>query len=498
MPVLTPSVPPLWSSPKVPALLDDVKLQFATDEVRRRFTAITMHEMLAVLNMLLTDSRIGGGDGASPGVTPKDGARGPSLVLELKRNSASARAGHSRLQQQGSVSSSITASELSPRDWSAANFEGGELPPFVTTAASRLSPEWTSAITSVLDRARQSRESTEERRTVVDRVRLAIAEWCDDTHTGATSGDESQVVAHADAARHDPAWLATLVQVRRLAEDACHSKYEAVYERLCGEAEDEGDEGLLSSAAALRDEDAATAPSSIMTRRPAHRAGAGPVGIPPFSLVIQCGRAACAAASHDVDLDSHHRSGCASDEEIDSTCFVVGCEWFQWVFLAQCPLACQSEPFPESTSGAATDEDAEATAAEQRRWRQRHCTVQLLYPSEAGFSEGSDRSSDLQSAEAEYELSEPHAILTSLLGVAMRVWCQSHPHVVAEVLQMEEDAYPQHLYEGSLFWSAWPFSDAAAQARCECAATSDTMPIPLLPGECFAHESDGDDGDDDG
>ncbi|CAC9544600.1 protein of unknown function - conserved [Leishmania donovani] len=497
MPASTPSAPPLRptsNSVRSPAALDDLKLQFATEEVRKRFSDISMADMLAVLSTLLTNPRIReyGGEQAG-GVL--NGIHGLPLAREPKQNCASTRARRnstSRLQQQASASSSITASELSSRDWSTRNFEMDEVPIFKAPAASRLSPEWATIVASILDNARQYREPADEHRTVVDRVQLSIKDWLENTSVEAAESEKMHAAA-GSAACDSPAWLATLTQVRRLAEDVCHSKYDAVYKRLCSEAAEEGGEGMATPVYALHDEDSTMAPSSVVARQSVHRAATGPIGIPPFSLVIQCGRDGSGTEVPDlllsIDLDASNGGTRGSGLESSSASFVVGCEWFQWVFLVQSPLACQSEPYPEVEDGAA-GKDAEAVAAEQQKWRQRHCTVQLLYPSRAGFSEGSDESSGLRSAEAEYELSEPHVVLSSLLGVAMRVWCQNHPHIVAQVLQLEEDTYPWHIYDGSLFWSAWPLSGPATHGECECAAASDSMPIPLLPGECFAHESD--------
>ncbi|CBZ30764.1 hypothetical protein, unknown function [Leishmania mexicana MHOM/GT/2001/U1103] len=498
MPVSTPSAPPLRptsNSVRNPTALDDLKLQYTIEEVRKRFSDISMADMLAVLSTLLTDPRIRECGGEQTGGAMKNGFHGLPLALELKQNSASSPTGRnwaSHFQQQANASSSITASELSPRDWSTRSFEMDEVPLFKAPVPSRLSPVWTTIVASILDNARQYRESADEHRTVVDRVQLSIKDRFEDASVEAAEGEKMHA-ATGSAACDPPAWLATLTQVRRLAENVCHSKYDAVYKRLCSEAAEEGGKGVDTPAFILHEEDSTIAPSSVVAGQSVHRAAAGPMGIPPFSLVIQCGRdgrgTEVSSSLLNIDLDARDCGTRGSGLESSSASFVVGCEWFQWVFLVQSTLACQTEPYPEVEDGAA-GKNAEAVAAEQQKWRQRHCTVQLLYPSEAGFSDGSDESSGLRSADAEYELSAQHVVLSSLLGVAMRVWCQSHPHIVAQVLQLEEDTYPWHIYDGSLFWSAWPLSDPAAQGQSECAVASDSIPIPLLPGECFAHESD--------
>ncbi|KAG5492084.1 hypothetical protein GH5_00988 [Leishmania sp. Ghana 2012 LV757] len=487
-PLLSP--PPNGASPST--ALDDFKLQFATEEVRKRFSAISMTDMLAVLSMLLTDPRIRECAREQTSGALKVGIHGLPFALELKRSDVSACGGRnsaSRLRQPASVRSFTTA-KLSPQDWCTRSLEMSEAPTLHAPAASWLSQEWTTTITSILDNASQHCEFTDEHCTVVERVQLSIKEWFEDASVEAVEREKVHAATDSDA-YEDPAWLSTLTQVRHLAEAACYSKYAALYQRLCSEAEDESDEGMVTPAYVQRDDDSAKAPSSVMARWSAHRAATGPVGIPPFSLVIQCGSGGggAGASTPSLNFDLEARNGGTRGSGLDSSgaSFVVGCEWFQWVFLVQSLLTCQSAPYPGLEGGAA-DRDAEALAAEQEKWQQRHCTVQLLYPSEAGFSDGSDGSSGLRSAEAEYELSEPHTVLSSLLGVAMRVWCQSHPHIVAHVLQLEEDTYPRYIYDGSLFWSVWPLSDLAILDQCECTAASATMPIPLLPGECFAHE----------
>ncbi|GET92726.1 hypothetical protein, unknown function [Leishmania tarentolae] len=497
MPVSTAAVPPPWSTPNSvssPAALDDLKLQFVTEEVRKRFPDISMTEMLAVLNTLLTDPRIyecGGGQAC--GAMKKSTNRLP-LVLGLRRNNASTGAEQnstSRLQQQGCANSFIMARELSLPEWSTRGREIDSIPNLNVPAASRLSTEWTTIVASILDNALQCRGLANEHHTVVDTVQLSIQGWFDGASVEVARSKKMH--AAAGSAASDPsAWVATLTQVRRLAEDVCHSKYDAVYKRLCSEAAEDGDEEMTTPVYAMHNDDSAMESSSVVARQSVHRSASGPVGIPPFSLVIQCGRDGSRTEVPDSSLPidlARHGSTYGSGSEESTSSFVVGCEWFQWMFLVQSPLACQSEPYPGLEDGA-TGKGAEAVAVEQQKWRQRHCTVQLLYPSEAGFSEGSDESSGLRSAEAQYELSEPHVVLSSLLGVAMRVWCQNHPHIVAQVLQLEEDTYPCRIYDGSLFWSVWPLRDPAAQGQCECDAVGDSMPIPLLPGECFAHESD--------
>ncbi|CAJ1014991.1 hypothetical protein, conserved [Leishmania lindenbergi] len=499
MPAFTPSVPPLCPTPSSassPAVLDDVKLQFVTEEVRRRFSAISMTDMLAVLSKLLTDSRICKcAEEQTGGAVKSDIHRFP-LALQLKPSSASTHGGGkaiSRLQQQASLSSS-TANELNPRGKSTRNFEMNEVPMPNAPAASWLSQEWTTTVTSILENARQDRGPADAHCTVADKVQLSINEWFANA-SAETVKSEGMHAAADPAACESPAWLATLTQVRRLAEDTCRSKYEAVYQRLCAEAEDEGDEGMATPAYALRDDGSAVATSSLMARQSVHRTATGPVGIPPFSLAIQCGRdgsgTEVSTPPLSIDLDARNSDTCSSTSERNSASFVVGCEWFQWVFLLQSPLACGSEPYPEPEDGG----DVQAVAAEQQRWLQRHCTVQLLYPSKAGFSDGSDGSSGLRSAEAEYDLSEPRVVLSSLLGVAMRVWCRRHPHIVAQVRRLEEDTHPWRVHDGTLFWSAWPLRCLGAQGGCGRAAAGGSMPVPLLPGECFAHEPDAEEDD---
>ncbi|KAG5466792.1 hypothetical protein LSCM1_00969 [Leishmania martiniquensis] len=496
MPALKPSVPSRWpvlngASPT--AALDDAKLQFATEEVRKRFSAIEMAEMLAVLKVLLTNPRLCECAREQASGALKDDIHGRPLAPELRRGGASVCADRNlpnRLRWRASVRSVTTARELSPQDSCTRNFEVGEGPTLDAPAVSWLSQEWTTMVISILDRACQHRGLADEHRTVVDRVQRAINEWFEDTSVEATESENVHAATGTEA-HETPAWLATLTQVRHLAEQVCYSKYAAVYQRLCSEAENEGDEGMATPAHVLRDDDSAKEPSSVVARWSVHRATTGPVGIPPFSLVIQCGSGGDGAGASTspliIDLEARNGGTRSSGFDTRSTSFVVGCEWFQWVFLVQTVLACQNAPYPEVEDGA-TGSDAEALAAAQTKWHQRHCTVHLLYPSEAGFSDASDGSSGLRSAEAEYELSEPHVVLSSLLGVAMRVWCQRHPHIVAHVLQLEEDTSPRHIYDGSLFWPLWPLRDSAALGQCECASTTELMPTPLLPGECFSRD----------
>ncbi|KAG5492628.1 hypothetical protein JKF63_01207 [Porcisia hertigi] len=497
MACFTDPVPPLWPTPSsdssTPAL-DDAKLQFATEEVRKRFSAISMTDMLAVLSMLLAHPRSRQCAGTKTDGTTKDPihkAPPESGQTQTSARSCVGRNSTSCHQHPSSVNSSITASETSLGGWNTMDSEMDGVPLLNTPTASRLSQEWTTTLTSILDNARQYRQSADEHLTVVDVVRLSIKEWFDDVSVDAEESEKT-FAASASAVLEPPGWIATLAQVRRLAEEACHTKYKALYERLCSEAEDEGDEGMATPAYVLREDDSPMAPS-VVARRSSHRVATESFGIPPFSLVIQCGRGGSGTegtvSSVNIDLDARNDGTHCNGLESNSASFVVGCEWFQWVFLARSSLACQSEPYPVVEDGL-TGADAEAAAAGQQKWRQRHCIVQLLYPSEAGFSDGSDGSSDLRSAEAQYELSDPHVVLSSLLGVAMRVWCRNHPHNVAQVFRLEEDTCPQHLYDGSLFWSAWPFRDAATLHQCESAATSRSMPIPLLPGECFSHDVD--------
>lgn len=493
MPTATPSLPPL--SPRVTATtvpaLDDIKLQFVTEEVRKRFSAITMPEMLAVLNILLTDKRILQCEEESSsiarvdGKTPQEGTLDQNGALEqLRKNS------NVLVQLQASMNSSVTASELSPRDWGSMVIEANDGTQPSSPLVGRLHREWRSTITFILDNARQYRQSDNESYTVRQLVQAAIAEWFN--RTGAAATHPQTVPSNAARRPHQAAWLSAMVKMRRLAEDACYHKYDLQYAQLRSEAENDNDDS------AAGDDDSAMAPPSGMARRSTHRStgAAGSVGIPPFSLVIQCSgppkrsTSAVPAPTATQDVASPTTPATREDEEDESaTCLVVGCEWFQWVFLVQCPVACPCEPYPELNDEGTEAEIAAARQA-QRRWRRRHCTVQLLYPSEAGFSASPDSGSDLRSADAEYELSEPQVVLSSLLGVAMRVWCQSHPHLVAEVFQVEEDTYPQHLYDGTSFWSMWPIRELTTWQQCESAGSSDTMPIPLLPGECFAHDSD--------
>lgn len=495
MPTATPFLPPL--SPRVNGAAiqpnDDVKLQFAMEEVRKRFSTLSMTEMLEVLNVLLTDKRILLCEGESSlakfdGKTPLEGSLERSGASEqLRKNSGAVG------QLQPSMNSSVTASELSPPDWGSMVIETNEGSPLA-----RLNREWKNTITFILDNARQYRQADDESYTVKQLVQAAIAEWFNRSGATATTAVVPQE-APVDVLRqaNQEAWLNAMAKMRRLAEDACYQKYELQYAQLHSEADKDNEEGTRATTCTPCDDDSAPSLPSGVARRSAHRstAAGGSVGIPPFSLVIQCGgppkRPPSAAAPGDV---GDAKVAAANDEEDSATCLVIGCEWFQWVFLVQCPVACQCEPYP-TLGDTCTESEAATIRLAQRRWRRRHCTVQLLYPSEAGFSASPDSESDLRSADAEYELSEPQVVLSSLLGVAMRVWCQSHPHVVAEVFQLEEDTYPQHLYDGTSFWSMWPVRDATSWHQCESAGSSDLMPIPLLPGECFAHDSDLDEED---
>lgn len=495
MPVATPSLPPL--SPRVNGAavppLDDVKLQFVTEEVRKRFSAITVPEMLRVLQLLVTDKRIAhceeeGSPARVDGRSPHDEhLEQPSAAESVRKSSGTL------VQQQSSMNSSATASELSPRDWGSMVWEANEAAAHNSPAAARLNREWRSAITLILDNARQFRQGENESYTAPQLVEASVAEWA--KRAGATAAAdrgaaEPQAAAVSPARRPlmKEAWLSAIAKARRLAEDACCEKYDAQYTQLHSEAENDNEEGNGAATSTPHDDDSIMAPPSGLARRSTHRSLSGNGGIPPFSLVIQCSAPPPLATPQEAAATkaAAQKDGTSDDT---STCLVVGCEWFQWVFLVQCPVACQSEPYPV-LDGNATAAEAAAIRQAQRRWRRRHCTVQLLYPSEAGFSASPDSGSDLRSADAEYELSEPQVVLSSLLGVAMRVWCQSHPHLVAEVFQLEEDTYPQHLYDGTSFWSLWPIRDLGTWQQCESAGSSDSMPIPLLPGECFAHDSD--------
>lgn len=491
MPAATPTLPPLsphYNGAIVPPI-DDVKMQFTTEEVRKRFSMIGVSEMLQVLNLLLTDERIAqceveisamGADGK----TPKEAnLELQSVVEQLRKNSCTS------VRQQSSMNSSATASELSPRDWGSMVLEASEAAVHGSPASARLSREWKSTISLILDNARHCRQPDNVSYTVAQLVESSIADWCKRSGAAAVRSQ----VNNADATRRpaaEAAWLGALAKVRRLAEDACYQKYEQQYTQLHSEAENDNEEGTGAATSTPCDDDSVMAPPSAVARRSTHRSatsGTGSGGIPPFSLVIQCSSPLSTAAR--TDVTGAESATLQNDDEDSPTCLVIGCEWFQWVFLVQCPVACQSEPYPVSDDHCAA-ENAVALRRAQRRWRRRHCTVQLLYPSEAGFSASPDSESDLRSADAEYELSEPQVVLSSLLGVAMRVWCQSHPHLVAEVFQVEEDTYPQHLYDGTSFWSMWPICDMNTWQQCESAGSSDAMPIPLLPGECFAHDSE--------
>ncbi|KPA86169.1 hypothetical protein ABB37_00418 [Leptomonas pyrrhocoris] len=504
MPTATPFLPPL--SPRFNGMaaqpVDDIKLQFAMEEVRKRFSTVSTSEMLEVLHLLLTDKRILQCEEASnsarlDGKAPQDGNAELNGVPEQHRKTPRTLA-----QLQSSANSSVTASELSPRDWGSMVLENSEGTLHGSLLVSRLNREWKSTITLLLDNARQFRQPDNENHTVAQLVQASITEWF--IRTGGAASHPPELPTDVRRGRPDAeVWLSTMAKVRRLAEDACYQKYELQYTQLQKEAENDNEDGTSAAVHTPYDDDSAMSPPSGMARRSTHRSttAAGNVGIPPFSLVIQCSGPPKRVAATTPDVaDAKVDGQTNAEEEVEAngstTCLVIGCEWFQWVFLVQCPVACQSEPYPVLGDSSTA---AEATAARlaQRRWRRRHCTVQLLYPSEAGFSASPDSASDLRSADAEYELSEPQVVLSSLLGVAMRVWCQSQPHLVAEVFQLEEDTYPQHLYDGTSFWSMWPIRDLNTWQQCESASSSDSMPIPLLPGECFAHDSDLDEDDED-
>jgi hypothetical protein len=500
MPTATPSLPPL--SPRVNSAavqsVDDIKLQFATEEVRKRFSTISMPEMLAVLNLLLTDQRILRCEEDSSlarvdGKTPQDGNLEHNGLTEQPRKNSAA-----LVQLQSSMNSSVTASELSPLDWGSMVMEATDSAVPASPLITQLSREWKSTITFILDNARQYRQSDNENYTVTQLVQAAITEWFNSS--GAAAAHPAQQLSTGVVRQPGKeAWLSVMAKVRSLAESACYHKYKLQYAQLHDEAENDNEDGTGAPAGTPCDDDSAMAPPSGVARRSTLRsttAAAGDVGIPPFSLVIQCRgppkRPPSAAAPQDMrsaTVASLTRGEEDEEEAESSTSLVIGCEWFQWVFLVQCPVACPCEPYPILHEDC-TEAAAAAIRQAQRRWRRRHSTVQLLYPSEAGFSASPDSGSDLRSADAEYELSEPQVVLSSLLGVAMRVWCESHPHLVAEVFQLEEDIYPQHLYDGASFWSMWPICDYNMWQQSESAGSSDSMPIPLLPGECFAHDSE--------
>ncbi|KPI82774.1 hypothetical protein ABL78_8211 [Leptomonas seymouri] len=499
MPTAPPSLPQLSLRVNGAAAqpLEDVKLHFVMEEVRKRFVSVSTSEMLEVLGLLLTDKRIMRCEEESASAilnekSPQDGNLEPNGVLELLRKNSGALA-----QLQSSMNSSVTASELSPRDWGSMMIETNE-GALRGSPTARLNCEWKKAITFILDHARQLRQPHDENYTVKQLVQASIAEWLNRSGETADNSQASPVDVRRGRS-NEQAWLGVMAKVRGLAEGACYKKYELQYAHLHNEADNDNEDGTGASACTPCDDDSAMSPPSGVARRSTHRSApaAGGVGIPPFSLVILCSRPPKQPQSAKTAQDVGGAKAAAQKGDVEdesSTCLVVGCEWFQWVFLVQCPVACQGKPYPMLSDGC-TEAEAAAVRLEQRQWRQRYCTVQLLYPSEAGFSSSPDSGSDLRSADAEYELSEPQVVLSSLLGVAMRVWCQSHPHLVAEVFQLEEDTYPQHLYDGASFWSQWPIRDLRMWQQCETAGSSDSMPIPLLPGECFANDSDLEGGD---
>lgn len=446
---------------------DDARISIVAGEVRKRFSTISMLEMLQVMQVLLTDPRLSEEALTSRGLQHHS----PSQMSPASEG----------LHYHPSLDSSVTASELSPPDDQLSSVGGGgQNAAGVTATASPCSRRWLDAIAHLLDAARLSRQSDEEGTlSVVDRVQASMEEWDRDAN-GRSRNSLRLDPAPSVHALPCPELRHMVEELRQLSEELCYRQYHAVYEHLSAMADEDNDDDnatpCAKSAALARDTECTPSHSSTRPRRSAYRGTSKAVGIPPYSIAVEVSCPATASVATD------------STDAREDMIFVIGCEYFQWEFLLQCPLACSCAPYPESSTTASPEELASVTAAQQE-WRQRNSLVRFLYPTATNLSTCTSATSEVTSAEAEYELGAPQTVRTSLLGVAMRIWSQHQPHLVAQVLQLDEDTYPQHLYDGLSFWHAWPFNGLDVMKQCECAPSGEAMPIPLLPGECFTHES---------
>lgn len=275
----------------------------------------------------------------------------------------------------------------------------------------------------------------------------------------------------------------------RLAERVCRGVYEGLYEQsvvAMKEVEEDGD----------NEEEAGE-----------------DLPAPLCSLVIECDAVRGGVSLASASLSNLPNSVTDSDAHDRGCSFVVGCSWEQWDYLRHGPLACRCSPCPPSN----------APGDERTLWKRRHCYVRLLHPvsdflqqrtfgnnvnrhsssnrrhnndSSNNVDNGDSSSDTLTTTNVEYDLSEGHAVLCSLLGLAMQVWGERDAHLVAQITDLEA-TQPVHTYHSSAFWASFTQNNQPPLRPEDPASPSRVwhLPTPLLPGEYV--DADADDEDED-